>query len=104
MYAMTGMGTNGASSGGVSVGPTAEELARSQAAVEAANRASRLRVIYSMITGMAGGMAAVYLHARRADETDLAQKAVVGAAAGMGAAGLLNLGFYMFGRYALPQT
>lgn len=104
MYAMTGMGTNGDSNGGVSVGPTAEELARSQAAVEAANRSNRLRVIYSMITGMAGGMAAVYLHARRAEEPDMAQKVVVGAATGMAAAGLLNMGFYAFGRHVLPQT
>jgi hypothetical protein len=86
MYAMTGMGTNGAT------------------VVEAANRASRLRVIYSMIMGMAGGMAAVYIHSRQAEESDLAQKAVVGAATGMAAAGLLNLGFYAFGRYVLPRT
>jgi hypothetical protein len=49
-------------------------------------------------------MAAVYIHSRQAEESDLAQKAVVGAATGMAAAGLLNLGFYAFGRYVLPRT
>jgi hypothetical protein len=79
-------------------------MAPARAAIEAANRANRLRVIYSMITGMAGGMTAVYLHARRAEESDMAKKVVVGAATGMAAAGLLNLGFYAFGRHVLPQT
>jgi hypothetical protein len=98
MYSMNGMGDNGP------VGPTSADLARSRAAIEAANRSNRLRVIYSMVTGMAGGMAAVYLHARRADEADLSKKVVVGAATGMAAAGLLNLGFYTFGRHVLPRT
>lgn len=99
MYSMGALGTNG-----TPAGPSEVDLARAHAAGEAQRQSQRYRIIYSIITGMAGGMAAAYMQGRRDEDGDLSQKAVVGAATGLVAAGLLNLGFYAFGRTVLPRT